>query len=1118
MRSAEICAFALMIAPWRMPMLATMSQHAEIPPLNWSELGVGELLPNGTVTLLLADIEGSTRLWETQPEQMTAAVAQLDRILADVIVAHGGVRPVEQGEGDSFVVAFGRASDAVACALALQRAPLAPIRLRIGVHTGEIQLRDDANYIGPAINRTARLRDLAHGGQTVVSGTTSDLVLDRLPKEAWLTELGSHPLRDLPRPERVVQLCHPDIRNEFPPLRTARPVALHNLPSQLTSFIGRGEQISHLMGILADNRLVTLTGAGGVGKTRLSVQVATEAASVFGDGVWYVDLGPLTDPALVPVAAARALRLRDEPGRSTVDTLTRFIGDRHILMVLDNCEHLLDASAELVATLLGACPRLTLLATSREPIAVAGEMSWRVPSLSVADEAIDLFVDRARRVRPDLNVTDGSAGAVAEICHRLDGVPLALELAAARVRSLSLDEILHGLHDRFRLLTGGARTAVRRQQTLRASVDWSHALLTEPERVLFGRLAVFMGGFDLGAAEAVAGGDVERHQVLDLLTLLVDKSLVTAEYTSGPTRYRLLETVRQYALEKLGESGEADAVRARHRDHYTALAALVDAAESGLDQRVAWAETEIDNLRAAFTWSCECAEFDQAARLASALHPLWITSGRLQEGMSWFDSVLSEPDNRLAPVMSARVMADRAALEAYAAVGRLEFAEQALAVARDVGDPAVVLRALAACAGLAVFLPETAQRYLDEGMALARELNDGWRLVQLLNWRTFAGLTPMGDLRTPFMAAEEGRVLAQAIGDRYHVRAFRNWLGLARVCLGELAEGTAELRAVAAEADAAHDSLNRALCLMSLAFALTHHGEAAEARAAAMQAVEGGTAVGGFYLDTAYAVAATAAFVAGDFSTARKLNEQAWQHRLPAREALIMNLSSLSEAAAACGDLGEARRWADAAVATTRHWHRIIALAKRVRVALVQGETNQAERDAHDAVALAAEMGAHLLTPDLRECVAVTAAQTASHSEAARLLGAADVMRQRIGVVRFKVYDAGYEACVAGVRDALGESGFEAAWAEGAALSTEQAITYAQRGRGERKRPTTGWESLTPTEGDVVRLLSEGITNKDIATRLFISPRTVQSHLTHVYTKLGLTSRVQVVQEAARHT
>ena len=590
-------------------MLASMSEidpRADTALVNWSDLGVSGLLPTGTVTLLLADVEGSTRLWQTQPEQMTAAVARLDQTVSDVIATHDRVRPVEQGEGDSFVVAFGRASDALLCALDLQRAPLAPIRLRIGIHTGEIQLRDEGNYIGPTINRTARLRDLAHGGQTVLSGATEDMVIDSLPADAWLAELGTHPLRDLPRPERVVQLCHPDLRNDFPSLRTPKSVGAHNLPVQLTSFVGRSAQIADVRKLLADNRLVTLTGAGGAGKTRLAVEIASCIAAEFRDGVWYVDLAPVTHPAVVPVTVARALGLPDQPGRSTMDTLLRFVRDRQLLVVIDNCEHVLDASAELVVALLGGAPGLTMLATSREPIGVAGEATWRVPSLSVADAAIELFADRARLTQTGFTISSDNAAMVAEICGRLDGMPLAIELAAARVRSLSLAEILDGLHDRFRLLTGGSRTAVRRQQTLRASVDWSHALLSEPEQVLFRRLAVFLGGFHLDAAHAVSGGDMQRFQVLDQLTLLVDKSLVVAENTSGRTRYRLLETVRQYALEKLAESGEADAVRSRHCDHYTAMAALLDApARTGHEQRLEQAEAEMDNLRAAFVWSLE---------------------------------------------------------------------------------------------------------------------------------------------------------------------------------------------------------------------------------------------------------------------------------------------------------------------------------------------------------------------------------------------------------------------------------------------------------------------------------------------------------------------------------
>jgi len=1107
-------------------MLASMS---EIDPcdtvlMNWSDLGVSALLPTGMATLLLADVEGSTRLWETQPDEMTAAVARFEQTVSEVVAAHRGVRPVEQGEGDSFVAAFARASDAVACALELQRSPLAPIRLRIGVHTGEVQLRDEGNYAGPTINRTARLRDLAHGGQTVLSGITSDVVVDRLPPGAWLTDLGTHPLRDLPRPERVVQLCHPDLRNDFPPLRTPGTVVSHNLPVQLTSFVGRGSEMHEVRQLLADNRLVTLTGAGGAGKTRLAVEITARIAPEFRDGVWYVDLAPITHPAVVPVTVARALGLPDQPARSTMDTLLRFVAERQLLILLDNCEHLLDASAELIVALLAGAPGLTVLATSREPIGVTGEATWRVPSLSVADAAIELFADRARLARTDFRVTDNSAATVTEICERLDGMPLAIELAAARVRALSLAEILEGLHDRFRLLTGGARTAVRRQQTLRASVDWSHALLTETERILFRRLAVFLGGSDLDAAQAVAGGgDVERYQVLDQLTLLVDKSLVVAENTSGRTRYRLLETVRQYALEKLAESGEADALRARHRDHYTAMAGLLDApARTDYERRVEQAEEEMDNLRAAFVWSLETGDVGRSLELATSLQPLWFTRGRIREGLAWFDAALTggeAPHLEVADAVRARALADKAVLDAWVAARfSMDQAQQALAIAREVDDPALLARALTACGVVAGYYdPETARSYFAEAIGLARAIGDRWRLSQILALQA-QGAAIAGDPLATRTAAEEGRDLADAIGDGSNSRACRFWLGMAQAASGDLAGAVTQFGELAAESEAAHDEIWRVSSLGTRGTVLAYQGEAAAARAAAEATLRAGAELGGFFVAHGYHVLALAALAAGDSAGAQEARDAAGKHMSVVGEMGATSRYWNAEAALAGGDLAAARGWADDAVSVTKGFYLSLALTGRARVLIAQGEPKQAESDAHDALTRAAEIEAHLCVPDILEVLADLAGETGSYREAARLFGAAQAIRNRMGAVRFKIYDSGYAASVTALRNAMGEQQFESAWTTGAALSTDEAIAYAQRGRGERKRPNSGWESLTPTERDVVRLVSEGLANNDIATRLFVSPRTVQTRLTHVYTKLGLSSRVQLAQEAARHT
>ncbi len=672
--------------------------------------------------------------------------------------------------------------------------------------------------------------------------------------------------------------------------------------------------VAQVRDLVAKNRLVTLTGAGGVGKTRLAIQIAGQIAGEFADGIWYVDLAPITDPDLVPITTARALGLPDQPGRSTMDTLTRFVADRQMLVVLDNCEHLLDASAEVVVALLGTAAGLTLLTTSREPIGVAGELSWRVPSLPLLNEAIELFTDRARHARPDFAVSDDNAAVVAEICVRLDGLPLAIELAAARVRALSLTEILDSLHDRFRLLTGGARSAVRRQQTLRASVDWSHALLTEPERVLFRRLAAFMGGFDLEAAQGVAGGaEVERYQVLDQLALLVDKSLVVADESGSRTRYRLLETVRQYALEKLGESGEADAVRTRHRDYYTAMAAVLDApAGRDYERRLEQAETEIDNLRAAFTWSRENSDIELALALASSLQPLWLARGRIREGLAWFAAVLADdnaPHAEVGAAVRARALADEATLGIRVGVAEsLDQAQQALAIAREINDPALLARALTACGSIAGYSSnaELARACFTEATELARAVGDRWRLSQILAWQAAANI-PRDPLAVR-AAAEEGRDLAEAIGDRFVSRVCRWCLGVAQTFQGDLAGAAAQFAELVAEAQAAHDGVIEANSLGMQGAVLAYQGDTGAARATADAAVEAAAELGGSPAGLGYTALATAALAAGDVAAARDACEAAAPHLSGFLAIAALQRAFSAQAALASGDLVAARR------------------------------------------------------------------------------------------------------------------------------------------------------------------------------------------------------------------
>jgi len=471
----------------------------------------------------------------------------------------------------------------------------------------------------------------------------------------------------------------------------------------------------------------------------------------------------------------------------------------------------------------------------------------------------------------------------------------------------------------------------------------------------------------------------------------------------------------------------------------------------------------------------------------------------------------------VAAAVRARALADNALLATWArATDNVDQAQQALALAREVDDPALLARALTACGFTAASNAELAGPYFAEAIGLARELGDRWRLSQILTWWATGALVA-GDPVAARAAAEEGRDLAEAIGDRFDSRQCRVCLGWTQLYQGDLAGAAAQFGEVVAEAEAAHDEISRVSSLASQGWALAYQGDTTAARAAADAAVETAVELGGNVAGLAYTALGVAALAAGDAATA-DASAAAGQHLrvLPLHVAVRRSFNAL--AALSRADLGAARRGADDAVQTATGWHLTLALTTRALVAIAQGEPQQAERDAHDALARAAELKASLGIPDSLECLAMLAGDAGSHREAARLFGAAQAIRQRIGAVRFKIWDAGYEASVAALRNAMGGEDFDAARAEGAALSLEEAIAYAQRGRGERKRPTTGWDSLTPTERDVVRLVSEGLANNDIATRLFVSRRTVQTHLTHVYTKLGLTSRVDLTREAARHT
>lgn len=1018
----------------------------------------------------------------------------------------------------SLLAAFGRASDAVAAALQLVAS--APAELRIGMHTGEVHPREEGDYAAPILHAAARLRDLAHRGQVLVSGATAPLVQDRLPDAASLTDVGVHPLADRARSERVVQLCHPDLATGFPPLGMSNSHAAQQLPIPSTSFVGRSAELAEVSRLLACHRLVTLTGTGGVGKTRLAIEVAVGLADGFDDGVCFVNLAPIRDPALVPIAVARALGLPDRPGDTTMTAvLARYVGERRMLVLLDNCEHLLGASASLVAAVVDAGGRSRLLTTSRQPLGVAGEVSWRVPSLALADEAVELFTDRAAFARAGFAVTADEAESLAEICRRLDGIPLALELAAARVRALSLTEMLNTLHDRFRLLTGGPWTVVPRHQTLRASVDWSHALLTEPERILFRRVAVFHGGFDLNAVQAVAAGrDLPQQQVLELLILLVDKSLVVADPSSRHTRYRLLETVRQYAAEKMSESGETSVLGELHRDYYTGLA-MSSQPGGPLDEerRIQWADIEIENLRAAFAWSRETPDAERALQLASSLQPLWRGRGRASEGLAWFDAILGEedPDRDRPSSVRARALADKSVLVAYTTGhDSLTQAQQALAIARQLDDPALLANALAACGYNTAHQAQVAQPYFAEATAIARTVDDRRTLTRCLTLQAY-GAVMAGDLKGARTAGEEGNRLADEISDPVESRRCRTWLAWSQIMDGHLNEAVTRFREVRIEAEDAQDKMYVVLSLMGLAHALAYLGDAGPACTAAREAVAAASDLGGLSESAAGVALAVAAIAAGDTTTAHAAGQLVMQHIGTSGQGPI-NVAPIAQVALLTGDLVAARWWADRAVAATAGWHRIRALTTRAVIARRQGDFFQARHDVDEALTCGAETGATVGIADVFECHADLSADVGKCRDAARLFAAAQALRGRTGEGSFPLRRADDKAALAMLRSSMGKPDFDAAWAAGASLSTAEAISFGLRGRGSRKRPANGWAALTRAEREVVRLLSEGLTNNDIADRMFISPRTVQTHLTHIYAKLGLVSRAQLIRETAR--
>jgi predicted ATPase/class 3 adenylate cyclase len=946
--------------------------------------------PSGTVTFLFTDIEGSTKLSQQHPDAIPALLARHHEILNQSIQTRNGY--VFQIIGDGFCAAFHSAADALNAALSAQKllhgeawSP-APIRVRMGIHTGAAQLTDDGLYSGYAtLASSQRIMSVGHGGQVLLSGATRELVRDMLTSEAELLDLGEKRLKDLLRPVHLYQLNIAGLPTSFPPLKTLDSLP-NNLPTQLTTFIGRENEIAELKLELETYRLVTLTGSGGTGKTRLSLQVAAELLDQFDHGVWFIELAPLADPDLIPQTMLSALGLVEQQGKTPLELLKEYLHEKEALIVLDNCEHLVSASAQVVNALLNAAPKVKILASSREALGVRGEASYPVPSLSLPDlkhlptveglsqyEAVRLFIDRVLLVAPHFVVDRDNAPFIAQICYRLDGIPLAIELAAARVKVLSVDQISKRLDDRFRLLTGGARTALPRQQTLRALIDWSYDLLPEKERLILHRLSVFMGGWTLEAAEEICACDsIDSYDVLDLLTQLVNRSLVivVAEGSqSGETRYRMLETIRQYAREKLLEVGDSGTIRDRHLAYFVKL---VEQAEPELHRsnQLFWLnklEDEIDNFRMAMEWAL-ATDLESGLRIAVTPWRFWPGRGYLQEVGDWLNQLLEQ--YKMFDALRARALAIHSLykLRQNDFSETIRFAKQSLEIARAASDQQTEALSLAAL-GVSMATQGNIGEgtpLMEQALAIYRSLGDKIGQAGTTEWLSVNN----SDLERALAYAKESLTLAREMGDLSGL--------VPRLCmLSRLTYWTGDLTSPSAWLEEARSISRQLNDQMGEAYAISTYGNLAYWQGNYPEAI-------------AY------------YEEAIQLNEKIGDHY----QNLWANVN-MAYPVFRQGDVQKARALFAANIQSTQKANLTIALVYTIEgVASLHVNQNQPER-------------------------------------AARLFAWTDAMRQRIGDHRPPMEQASVERDLAVIHSKLTDSDFANLSTEGKAMTIDEAIALA---------------------------------------------------------------------------
>lgn len=951
---------------------------------------------SGLLTFLFTDIESSTRLWESHPEAMRTALAQHDGILRRSIETNKG--KVFKTVGDAFYATFSKVSDALQSVLETQRqlnkvewGETGALKVRMALHTGTAEERD-GDYFGPALNRVARILSSGHGGQMLLSLATAELVRDLLPAGHNLRDLGEHRLKNLSRSEHIFQLVAPDLPSEFPPLATLEVVA-HNLPVQLTSFVGREDELAELKQLLTETRLLTLVGSGGAGKTRLAIELTSEVLENYHDGVWLAELASTADPNLVAQTVATALDIREVPGQPILKTIQEYLRSKQLLLVLDNCEHLVEAVARFADAVLKAGSNVQILATSREALGIVGETSWRIPSLSLPSTetlppldklsqygAIRLFMERAEVVQRGFTLTTANAPAVVKVCIRLDGIPLAIELAAARIKSLSAEQIATRLDDAFRLLTQGGRTTLPRHQTLRAAIDWSYALLPEQEQILMRRLAIFNGGWTVEAAEAVcSGGEIEDFEVLDYLSRLVDKSLVvTDESVPGypdQVRYRHLETIRQYALEKMRISEEIEEIAKKHQKWFLAMAKQAEPELRGSKQ-ILWfhrIETEHDNLRMVLERArvgVNPQASEEGLQLAAVIWWFWYVRGHFSEGQGWLKDLLEKYQaNSLYRAKALHGAGFIAAFLGDNTQATLLY-EEALDLFRQVGSKsgeafvlASIARQKAARGDLAA-----AQIQLEESLEVSRKSNDllniGFALDML---GTIAA--QQNDYETAKDALSESLTIRRQLGDK---------LGLAASLMN--LSGVAWLK----------QDFGQALALQKESLAI-------------------------------------------------------WEE-LGDRRGIARTLNSMGQTASAQNDFTKAETFYSKSLSMSRELGErrsiMSGLCRLGEVATQLQNHNQAENYFKESLTICRELGNKIIASECLEGLGWIAATLHKAQIAARLMGAAEGLRSAISIKLSPNDQKGHKEALEQIHSQLDSTNFEEQWELGRVMPLEGVVAY----------------------------------------------------------------------------